>query len=831
LRRHPGNPVVHTVLPERGCVPARQLLALLIIFLITIPQLHAFHPSLNLISPRGGQLGTEVTVKLHGERLYAPEELLLYKPGITVKSLEKAGDEHKQARAVLVIAPDAELGEHPMRLRCKGGVTEMRTFWVGQFPTVMEEEPNDDFASPQVVPINSTVQGVADKEDADHYRVPAGKGQRLSVEVEGVRLGGPLFDPYVSILDKDRFELASADDTPLLRRDPCASVVVPEDGEYTILIRESSYEGKPNFRYRLHIGNFPRPVAVYPPGARPDEKRRVTFIGDAKGDQVAELTMPAGRDTHAAAVAEGPWRPPSGVPIRVSDIPYVDEQEPNEGTREASPAEAPPVPVAFHGILSKKEDKDWFRFQAKKGQRLRAQVFARALRSPLDSVIIIRNIKGGESLGYNDDPGQGTPDSRLDVTIPEDGTYLINIRDQLYRSGPDFTYRIEVAPRRPLLGATLPYAKRADSQLDKMICIPRGNRVARVINISRQNLGCDVALQASGLPAGVAADADTAPRALTSFPVVFEAAADAPVAGALCPLTVHDPKTGISGPVTETIHHIEVNNAGTYHSTSGDRHAIAVIEEAPYHLSLDVPPAPLVRNGTMNLKITANRSEGFTGKIRVTLPWKPPGIGAPPSVDIPKDGNEAYMRINANADAAIATWRICVQGEAYTPKGRVLCSSRLQPLEVAEPYLGMKIEMAATHPGEDTQLLCTLAQHKQFEGRAVLTLHGLPHGVSTTSCEISASDREVAFPLAVTRETRKGKHANIFCQAIVTVNGHPVAHTIGSGGTLRVDAPPPAPKKEPEKKPAATETPTPKKPAAKKPLSRLEQLRLQKKQK
>ena len=230
---------------------AQRLSRSVFLFLITLGPLHAFDPMLGTITPRGGQLGTEVTITLHGERLFAPEELLLYKPGLTVKSLTKAGDEHKKATAVIAIAPDAELGEHPMRLRCRGGVTYMRTFWVGQFPTIMETEPNSEFAAPQEVPLNSTVQGVADKEDADYYRVQAKKGQRLSVEVEGMRLGRVLFDPYISILDGKRFELASADDTALLRRDSCASVLVPEDGD--ILLVNFFFE---HAQIRLQLGQL-----------------------------------------------------------------------------------------------------------------------------------------------------------------------------------------------------------------------------------------------------------------------------------------------------------------------------------------------------------------------------------------------------------------------------------------------------------------------------------------------------------------------------------------------------------------------------------------------
>ena len=512
--------------------------------------------------------------------------------------------------------------------------------------------------------------------------------------------------------------------------------------------------------------------------------------------------------------------------MRVSELPYFNEVEPNEGTKQATPLDAPEVPVAFHGVLSKKEDKDWFRFRAKKGQKLVARVHARSLRSPLDSVIIVRPEAGGKALGYNDDATNGDPDSRLALEIPADGVYTINIRDQLYGSGPDYTYRIEITPRAPALSAALPTAARNDSQKEKMICVPRGNRVARVVNLTRKNIGCDVEIASPDLPKGVALDADTAPRTINAFPVVFTAKADAPAAGALSRFEIRDPKTGTTGRVTETINHVEINNAGAFHSTGSDRIMVAVIEEAPFHLELEVPPVPLVKNGTMNLKVVAKREEGFDGKITVTLPWKPPGVGAPASVEIPKGSNEASIRIDANASAPVRTWRVCAQASVSTPRGPVLVSSPLVPLEVGEPYVAMTIEMAATQPGEDTELVCKLDQRREFGGKATVKIHGLPHGVKAGDQQITKDSKEVAFPLEVAGDARKGKHASLFCVVLITKDGHPIPHSVGSGGTLRIDPPPPAPKKptaDAGAKPSAKPKPATNK---KKQLSRLEQLRL-----
>ena len=94
-----------------------------------------------------------------------------------------------------------------MRLRTTSGITELKTFWVGAIPEINEKEPNNDFKTPQAIPLNITVNGVIENEDQDYFVVEAKKGQRLTAEIEGMRLGEAPFDPYLAILDENRFEL------------------------------------------------------------------------------------------------------------------------------------------------------------------------------------------------------------------------------------------------------------------------------------------------------------------------------------------------------------------------------------------------------------------------------------------------------------------------------------------------------------------------------------------------------------------------------------------------------------------------------------------------
>lgn len=791
----------------------------LIFLLLCVPAFAGFTPVLNLIEPRGGQRGTELEIHLHGERLDGFQELLMHQPGIEVRSIANLDDKH--ATAKIFIKPDASLGEHSLRLRTSGGVSYLRSFFVGQFPTVYEVDPNNTRDEAQRIELNSTVQGISKSEDVDYYVCSLKKGQRFTAEVEAMRLGRTMFDAYVAIVDPKGFEIASCDDVALLRTDCLVSTLIPEDGDYYVLVREAAYEGNDECQYRLSIGTFPRPRAVFPTGAKPGETLEFSFIGDPAGDFTESISIPAD------AVGRYPLFPsreglsvPSPLWIQVSPIESAGESEPNNGPKSATPL--PQIPCAAHGVLAEASDADFFSFQAKKGENLTLKVLARELRSPLDSVISVRE-ENGKNLASNDD--QGGLDSVIQWTVPEDGNYLAVIRDKLKRGGPDFTYRVEISRREPAVAATLPVVERNDSQKWKMISVPRGNRYATVVNFTRENIGCDLNLGAESLPAGITMKTETVHRSVTVAPVLFEAQADASPAGSYHHFRVSSsgdaPLTG--GPLREIIHQVEINNQGPYHSVESEKIAIAVIDEAPFHLELESPAVPIVKNGTLRLKVRSQRKEGFTEPITLRFLWNPPGIGSPNTISMPGDKSEALYEINANNDANPGTWPICILGEANTPQGPVLVSTALATLRIAEPYLGLSIDMAATEQGKATKVIGKLDQLHEFSGNATAELLGLPHGASTQKIQFNKEQADLVFPIDIADDAAVGKHNGLFCRIEVPENGQTILHQVGQGGTLRIDKPPEnaPPPKEPQQVKNEPEAPT------EKPLSRLEQLRLQ----
>ena len=796
-------------------------LLILILPCLSLP-LAAFSPLLNLLNPPGGQLGTEVDVTIQGERLDDINGALFYEPGLSLSGIQiKDG---KQATAKLAIAADAALGEHSFRLTSPGGLTELRTFWVGAFPVVPENEPNGLTDQARRIELNQTVLGVSGDEDDDCFVVTLKKGQRLSAEVEAMRLGRTMFDASLAILDARGFELAICDDAPLLRTDAFVSILAPEDGDYRIVVREAAYEGNNQCQYRLHIGTFPRPKAVFPTGGKPGETLEFTFIGDPTGPIKQTVTLPpeARPDFPLFALQDG-LSSPSPHWITVSPLESARDNETSHDPKSAAPL--PALPCAAQGVTDPEKPSDWFKFTAKKGQALVLRAIARAHRSPLDPVIAI-HAADAKLIVANDD--QGAPDSVIQWTCPADGEYLVQIRDQLRRTGPDFTYRIEINEKSPSIAATLPTIERVNSQKWKTFAVPRGNRYAAVINIARENIACDAVFEAASLPAGVTMSGGRVPRSATSFPVVFEAAADAPEGAALHAFRIRSEGTPqpISGQLIDTIHHIDINNQGPYHSASFDRIATAVIQEVPFKVDLDTPPAPIVKNGTLVLKVRATRQAGFAEKITVRFLWSPPGISGPVTIEIPGDKSEADYEIHASADAGVGDWQVCVLAEAATPKGPVLTSSALIPLKIAEPYVSLALDLAATEPGKPGAMLAKIENLRPFTGPAKVDLSGLPHGVTCPQQSFTAEQTEITFPLQIAADARTGKHSGLFCVVAVPENGASVIHQTAMGGTLRIDPPAKEPEKPAAAAPAASAVAAP---AAAKPLSRLEQLRQKKK--
>ncbi len=791
---------------------------------LVLSSAQASYPEFSSTKPNGGQRGTELQLTVTGSRLGDFEDFLFMSPGFTTKKIEKV--ESNKVTATIAIAKDVPLGNHLIRLRTKSGVSHARQFFVGQYPNVEEKEPNDDFNAPQIVSFNQTIEGVVQSEDVDYYRLSAKKGQRIAVEIDGLRLGYTNFDPYVAILDKGRFELGASDDTILHRQDGYVSIVAPEDGDYTIVVHESSYRGSGNSYYRLHIGSFLRPDVVYPAGGKAGSVVKARFIERAGAAFEEEVQVPSEADPNYMIFPKSKESPPSGNPFRIVGFDNTLEAEPND--EQAKAIESRGDPIALNGIIDKPGDVDYFRLPLKKGQSILVQAFAQALGSPLDSVVNVYNEKGASLSGNDDGGGRRRLDSKFTVNIPADGTYYVRVTDHLERGGPAFVYRIEIAASEPSVKFSSPNYSVNDSHLRQFIAVPRGGYYATMVNITRNNAGGDMKFEMQNLPKGISLLTDGISKDLPNTNLLFQAAPDAPITGSVCPITLKptDPAQKVTGVLAQEFDIVRNGNV-IYYTDVEDRLPVVVVEEAPYSLEIVKPAVPLVANGVLEVKVVAKRKEGFKAPIRVLLMWKPPGISSLGEQTIAEGQTECSFLLDANASTPAGTWKFTVLGESDAGNGRIYNASPFTEITTAPAFLTGTMALTAVEQGKETEMVCKLETALPFTGEAAARVVGIPDTIKIEGFKVNKDTKEAIFKVVTTDKSPVGKQANLFVAIEVPVPGGTTTQRVAAGSTLRIDAPRKAPATKPAApvvaaaKPAATSA----KPAEPKRLSRLEQLR------
>jgi hypothetical protein len=171
----------------------------------------------------------------------------------------------------------------------------------------------------------------------------------------------------------------------------------------------------------------------------PPAKQEAAIVGDTILE--AEVVLPAGlsaADGYFVVVTPGGQSAPHRLLVN-GKIPVIAEKEPNNGFRQA---QAVQVPQAIDGAISQPQDVDVFKFEGQAGQRIICEVLAARHGSALDSLLTLYT-SAGKIVASNDDHG-GSTDSRIEVTLPEAGTYYLSLSDAHDQGGPAHVYRLVI---------------------------------------------------------------------------------------------------------------------------------------------------------------------------------------------------------------------------------------------------------------------------------------------------------------------------------------------------------------------------------------------------
>ncbi len=369
----------------------------------------------------------------------------------------------------ITIDPKTPPGRHEIRLLGPLGLTNPRAFIVGRIKEVREFEPNDPRgikrqSPPPAVPSTPfTLNGQILPGDVDRFRFKATNGESLVIQGHGRSLVPYLadavpgwFQMVIALYGPDGRQLAMDDDFRF-HPDPVLHFTIPKDGEYELEIRDSIYRGREDFTYRIDVAVSPFVTAAFPLGARQGSKATAAVRGWNLPKNKFPFDTRPGPPIRHTRLDRGPL-PGNPIPFAVGDLPEGFEKEPNNTHTQAR---ALTLPAVVNGRISKPGDLDVFRFDGRAGQQFVAEVTARRLNSPLDSLIRLTD-HTGETLAWNDDrmekdghlhlgPGLLThyADSHIIATLPTDGPWFVTIGDAQNHGGDAFSYRLRLSDPQP----------------------------------------------------------------------------------------------------------------------------------------------------------------------------------------------------------------------------------------------------------------------------------------------------------------------------------------------------------------------------------------------
>ena len=371
--------------------------------LVTGGRLRELAPRLDSIEPQTAMRGQKVKLKLVGRDIAPVDQIFTDPPGLKVSLLPANPNSVKERMIELELPADLPPGPVQIRAHTTMGDAGTRSIHVGPFPETRESKSNDTLATAVQTQLPATWLGTIERRgDRDCWAFDAKVGQEVVFQgisgVFGKKLSTNL---QLTLRDSAGASLATSQRVNY-RSDVTLGYRIPRDGRYCLEVADRDFTGSAEHLYVIHAGSFAYVTEVFPLGARlPGGK--TTKANEQTSVALSGFNLPAAKTVRGKDLGLQKLRvdTPQGpafnvVQFSASDFSEFVEQEPND-----SPAQAKmlPIPGAVSGRISRPmvpggTSADLFAIDARKGQRLVVEVFARRHGSPLDSVVDILTADG-----------------------------------------------------------------------------------------------------------------------------------------------------------------------------------------------------------------------------------------------------------------------------------------------------------------------------------------------------------------------------------------------------------------------------------------------------
>ncbi|MGH9768433.1 MAG: hypothetical protein ACREAB_13460 [Blastocatellia bacterium] len=712
--------------------PQRLLLIVAIVVAATAAaRAQIAQPYLTSITPAGVKRGGKVTITVDGFNLTDATEVLWSKPGVTstiVLNAELAretprpskdptrkliGDRGTRNRLTIesTIAPDAEVGFYNCRIRTPLGTTNLGRVYIGALPEIREREMNDSAADAQPLSLPATVVGAMEKiGDSDCFKFKARAGQEMVFEIISAALNSRL-DSVLTLLDENGRTLATNNDHNG-GKDSLLAHRFKQEGEFVIRVSDLERKGQmAQYEYRLNIGELPLITDVFPLGVRQGTAGEIAITGFNLGTARATVNAPniAGWNATTRLKLDTPLGGANTVKLAAGRYPEMME---NAARASLAAPQTVNIPVTINGRI--RDGEDFYRFRARKGQRLTLEIEAQRFGSPLDAVIEVLDAEGAQlprviarclletQLTLNDRDSV----SRGFRLLNWNG---INVDDYLL-AGNELT-QVEVLPKGPDEDTFL------KSFLGQRLAFEDTTPEAHAANSTAYK----VSLHAPG--------ARLAPNGLPVVTIHYRNDDGGPMYGKDSRLNFVAPQDGEY-----------IVRVGDVRGMHGERFAyrLSIHEPSPNYVIFADPENPNIpRGSSVPVTITAYRADGFDGPINVQLLDLPAGFSATTGV-IPSGQHSTVIMLTAANDAN-ASFPLRIQATADI-NGRSLTrelntEERVAVASVAPPpelLVWTEPAQVTLEPGGHAYVTIKIKREREFTGRVLFDARNLPHGVIIT---------------------------------------------------------------------------------------------------
>ena len=671
--------------------------------------LRAELPHVSYVFPAGGQRGQTVEFLVGGHYLHEGCSFLMTGEGVSatprierttttwfegpvipMPASQRKEDYPQDYLGSVTIDENAGLGLRHWRVWTSQGVTPRMKFVVGDLPEVIEHEI-DGQPIPEHVTLPVTINGrIFPREDVDIWTFEAQKGETLTCEVMAARLGSPL-DSRIEIRGPNGQPIAENVDA--FGADSFVAFTAPEAGTYECRIHDIEFGGLQHYVYRLTIRKGPYVRSAYPLGGRRAGSVQLALSGASLPAATSSVSL---ADATADFVV---WQiEPLSNPVllTVGDVEELLEQEPNDEVSTVGAPRVTTLPVICNGRIGKAGDVDCWSFSAKKDQRLLFNVAAERLGSRLDSELAIVDATG-KQLATNNDAGNGTADSRLLWKAPADGTFAVQLRDELgSRGGDDFAYRLSVTE---LTSEAFELSLPADS-----VTVDRGGETKLKIVVDRSSgWSGPIELSVEGLPEGVTVEGTTIAKNRNDTQIVFKAVDKSPLG--LAELRIIGKAVDAESPIEA-----EAVFATDFGEPAIDGLALCVSVATPFKFYAPFETKYGARGSTFTRSYEIDRGD-FDGPIEIELADRqnrhlqgvtgqkvivPPGessfdftVALPPWMEVGRTSRTCLMASAFVEDEAGQQHRVSYSSEAQDDQIIVLVDPTRLSIETSQPAISI----------------------------------------------------------------------------------------------------------------------------------------------